>query len=142
MLRIEAIPVGGGQAFVIADGTGQRGPGGKMHVDDCEITFDASIQEVAYLGGAATRRFDRQNQSGSWPLDVHYTFETEAECFLWFTSLQTRVPIIADIVITVPGGSRTIPEVALRPLRVRSVGIVAVVVSYPIRFGLVANPAS
>lgn len=144
MLRIEAVPVGGGQSFLIADGTGARGPGGKLHVDDYGMTFDAVVDRVKYLDGAITANIANAEraykQTASCPLSVQYEFDTEAKCFLFSMDLQTAVPVLADIYISAGGTLRILPNVLLRPLSFKSIGMVAVQVNYPINFGMVTQP--
>ncbi len=145
MLRIEAISVTGGQSFVIASGTGRRGDGAKEVADNIDVTFDAIVPRAAYINGAgqawipnATANY---NETGDLPLTIDYQFANSAAgvsaCFAFWSDLQTKVPVLANIILSVgPGGAvRNIPNVKLRPLRVRTEGEVAVKVTYPISFG-------
>lgn len=104
------------------------------------IRFDAIVQETFLLRGTQSKRFDRGNQSGSVPCAVEYEFTTAGACFAFLMDLQASVPIVADLVFSLGGVSRTLANVALRPLEAQFIGEVACRVTYPIRFGLVAQP--
>lgn len=143
MLRIEAIPVTGGQAFVIASGSGLRGDGAKEVADNIEVTYDAIVPRAQYLDGKAQvfigNATGGYNQTGYMPLTVDYQFANSqagiAACFRFWSLLQYTVPVLANIIIGPAGARVIIPNVNLRPLRVRTEGEVAVRVTYPIAFG-------
>lgn len=149
MLRIEAIPVTGGQGFIIASGSGARGDGAKEVANDITVLFDAVVPRAAYLDSAGQVHIPNAtgnyNQSGDMPLTVDYQFADSssgiAACFRFWSALQWTVPVLANIVIGPPGARATIPNVKLRPLRVRTEGEVAVRVTYPISFGMIALAA-
>ena len=147
MYRIEAIPVGGGQAFIIADSSGARGNGSKMFVGDMAGTFDAVVPRTTYLNGPqmvhvpiVTRNY---NQSGDMPLTVEYEFASSqagiAACLRFWTALQTTCPVLADVIVSNGGARAVIPNVCLRPLSWRTRGDVSVTIVYPVRFGLIAQ---
>lgn len=141
MIRVVATPIAGGQAFIIADGTGARGPGGRLLIGDpgcLQGSFDGISQVVAPVRAPAVTRYDRKNESGSIALTAEYEFATEAACFLWTLGLQKAVPRLANIVISVSGaGSKTLGNASIRPISFATIGEVSVRVSYPIQFGLI-----
>lgn len=149
MLRIEAISVTGGQSFLIANGTGRRGDGAKEVADNLDITFDAIVPRAQYLNGAGQvwipHALARYNETGDLPLTVDYQFANSAAgisaCFAFWSDLQSKVPVLANLILGVSGGGavRNILNVKLRPLRVRTEGEVAVRVTYPISFGTILS---
>jgi len=140
VLAITATPIGGGQSFVISDGTGSRGPGGKLFVNDFHGTYDASVNTVMYLDapGQTNIRNASYNQSANIPCEVEYEFSSEGACFAFVADLQSKCPVLANVVITAGGTSRTLPQVNLRPLKWQMIGQVSCRVTYPFTFGLVS----
>lgn len=113
-----------------------------MFVGDVSGTYDASWLRTAYLDSAIKVNVPQlgYNQSGEIPLQVEYEFNTEGECMSFYLDLQSKVPVLANITLSAGGASRTLPNVALRPLSFQTIGIVSVRVKYPITFGMVALP--
>jgi hypothetical protein len=150
VLRILATSVAGGQSFLITNGTGARGNGAKEVTDDIEVVYDAVVQRAPYINAPQPvwipHPLNYYQQSGSFPLAVEYTFADsaagEGECFRFWKQLQTTVPVLANLEITAGSAAGTILGVKLRPLRVRTIGTVAVRVTYPVSFGLILSSLS
>src|SRR5687767_4297611 len=137
MYAITAQAVGGGQTFVISDGTGRRGAGGKLFVNDFQGELGAHVQRNAYLDNPAVvyvKPGGNFNQFGNIPLEVEYEFNTEGECLAFLINLQVTCPVLAHVTIAAGGYSRVIPNVFLRPIRYRTIGQISCRVSYPLNF--------
>lgn len=148
-LRIEALPIGEGGSFVLADGTNKRGPGGKLAVDNMphglfRIRYEAQIPRVQHLE-AESEEFQAEPsgnylQSGDWPLSVEYEFLTPEECFLFMGLMQWKLPVLCNLLLTYGSASITLPKVPLRPVEVQPIGEVSCRLDLTVRFGLVTNP--
>jgi hypothetical protein len=139
MYAISATPVGGGQAFIISDGTGRRGAGGKLFVNDFQCEFGAHVQRNAYLDAAQVMHVKPGAGFNQWariPLEVQYEFASEGACLEFIKTVQRLCPVIADVTISAGGTSAVMANVCLRPLRVKTLGQVTVNIVYPIDGGL------
>ena len=137
MIYVAAKPVLEGQDFVIADGKGTRGPGGRILVDDLSGGFSHQLQTVMNFRAPAEQRFDRRNKGGTMELVAEYTFASQGQCLIFLLGLQTAVPALAHVEIRAGTARKLLSNCGIPSIRYTTIGEVAARVTYTLQFGLI-----
>lgn len=137
---------GGSAIFVVGDNTLARGNGSPLIPKGFVMTiaggYDMAAEQVQLIDADSASSYEWKNETSTVEVSAEYGFDSESERDLFCLSLQSAVPRLAHVEITVAGTTRWIPAATTRPIRWSPVGEVACVVTYTFTGGRVTTDSN
>lgn len=125
---------GGALTFTVGDNTSPHGDGTPTNPKGWIVAmtgnYDMSAEHVPMVDAESIEPFERGNESTVLTVTADYGFATEAERDLFVMSLQSAVPKLAHVEVSIAGTVFWLPSATTRPIRWDPIGEVACIVNY------------